>query len=55
MYVGINGLTEQDPYVESFMQKTGFSFTPLQDIDEKIAKTYGVRGYPTNFIIDPAG
>lgn len=55
VYVGINGLTEQDPYVESFMKKTGFSFTPLQDIDQKVAKTYGVRGYPTNFIIDGNG
>ena len=55
MYVGINGLTEQDPYVESFMKKTGFSFMPLQDLESKISKAYGVRGYPTNFIIDPAG
>jgi peroxiredoxin len=55
VYIGINGLTEQDPYVESFMKKTGFSFTPLQDIGEKVAKTYGVRGYPTNFIIDQNG
>ena len=55
VYVGINGLTEQDPYVESFMRKTGFSFIPLQDVGEKISKAYGVRGYPTNFIIDPAG
>ena len=55
VYVGINGLTEQDPYVESFMHKTGFSFIPLQDVGEKISKAYGVRGYPTNFIIDPTG
>ncbi len=55
IYVGINGLTEQDPYVESFMKKTGFSFMPLQDLESKISKAYGVRGYPTNFIIDPTG
>jgi len=55
VYVGINGLTEQDPYVESFMKKTGFSFMPLQDLESKISKAYGVRGYPTNFIIDPTG
>jgi len=55
VYIGINGLTEQDPYVESFMKKTGFSFIPLQDLESKISKAYGVRGYPTNFIIDPTG
>lgn len=53
-YVGINGFPEQDPYVESFVKKTGFSFTPLRD-DGKTTKDYGVRGYPTNFIIDASG
>ena len=53
-YVGVNGVPEQDGYVQQFMAGTQYTFTPLRG-DEQITKDYGVRGYPTNFLIDRAG
>lgn len=54
-YVGINTQLEQDPYVESFMRTTKFSFTPLRDEGGAMAKAYAIRGCPTNFLIDGKG
>lgn len=54
-YVGINVAPDQDPYVLSFMQSSGYGFTPLRDKDEWSQKAYKVRGEPTNFLIDRQG
>lgn len=54
-YVGINVDVNQDPYVDSFLKTTKFSFEPLRDEGQKAMKAYGVRGCPTNFVIDPSG
>ena len=54
-YVGINVVLDQDPYVKSFMQSSGYGFTPLRDGDGWAAKAYHARGCPTNFLIDRDG
>ena len=53
-FVGINVAPAQDPYVVPFMQNTKYSFIPLHGTDET-TKDYGVRGEPTNFLIDQNG
>jgi len=53
-YLGVNTVPEQDDYVASFMAGTKYTFTPLHG-DAAISKDYGVRGCPTNFLIDQAG
>ena len=56
VYVGINGLPEQDDYVLPFMAGTKYSFTPLRGTEAVTgAEGYAVRGYPTNFLIDRTG
>ncbi|MEO6980670.1 MAG: TlpA disulfide reductase family protein, partial [Mucilaginibacter sp.] len=54
-YVGINVLPEQDAYVLPFMKNTKFSFIPLRGNSEFAKQNYGVRGEPTNFLIDKDG
>jgi thiol-disulfide isomerase/thioredoxin len=53
-FIGINVAPEQDPYVIPFMQNTKYTFIPLRGIDGT-TKDYGVRGEPTNFLIDQNG
>lgn len=53
-YVGINVVPEQDPYVQPFMQQSGYSFTPVRDEPEKRGNLTA-RGAPTNYLIDKEG
>jgi hypothetical protein len=55
VYVGINVTPEQDDYVLPFMEGTKYSFIPLRGNSDWAAKTYKVRGEPTNFLIDGDG
>ena len=56
VYLGINGLPEQDDYVLPFMAGTKYSFTPLRGTEAVTGPTgYAVRGYPSNFLIDRTG
>jgi cytochrome c biogenesis protein CcmG/thiol:disulfide interchange protein DsbE len=41
--------------VTSFMQKLGVGYTAAMDENSKIAKSYGVVGLPTTFLIDGQG
>jgi len=54
-YLGINVSPVQDQYVVPFMKGTNYSFTPLKATSEWAAQAYGVRGEPTNFLIDKKG
>jgi thiol-disulfide isomerase/thioredoxin len=54
VYLGINGIRDQDGYVESFMRGTRYSFTPLRG-EEQVTKAYKVGGYPENLLIDRDG
>lgn len=54
-YVGINVLPIQDDYVLPFMKGTGYSFVPLKATGDWALEKYGVRGEPTNFLIDKEG
>lgn len=55
VYLAINGIPEQDGYVVPFVNGTKYTFTPLRTEKDWSEKTYGVRGYPTNFLIDKQG
>jgi thiol-disulfide isomerase/thioredoxin len=55
VYVGVNVLPQQDPYVLPLMQNTKYSFIPLRGTEAFAEKNYGVRGEPTNFLIDKDG
>lgn len=56
VYLGVNGLRDQDAYVLPFMQKTQYSFTPLKGTDAVTGpKGYNVKAYPANFLIDRSG
>jgi thiol-disulfide isomerase/thioredoxin len=53
VYLAPNGIAKQDDYVLPFMAGTKYSFIPLKGGDSPAA--YGVRGYPSNFLIDRDG
>ncbi|WP_185211741.1 TlpA disulfide reductase family protein [Sphingobacterium mizutaii] len=53
-YLGINIYREQDKLIKSFLDNTGFSFTPL-GASKEIKRDYQIVAAPTNFIIDQQG
>ena len=55
VYLGINVYPKQDEYVLPFMKGTKYSFIPLKGTSEWAFEAYGVRGQPTNFLIDKKG
>lgn len=40
---------------KSFLEKKGYDFKVLFDLDQAVYKSYKMRGIPTKFVIDPAG
>lgn len=54
-YLGINVFPNQDDYVLPFMKGTKYSFTPLKSTSAWAEKHFGVRGAPTNFLLDKEG
>lgn len=56
VFLGPNGLPEQDALVERFVKNSGHLFTPLKTTKEVTGPTgFKVRGYPANFVIDREG
>lgn len=55
VYVGINVMPLQDPYVIPMMKNTKYSFIPLRGTSAFAAKNYGVQSEPENFLIDKDG
>jgi thiol-disulfide isomerase/thioredoxin len=51
VYLGINGLEDQDPQVMPLWKSLGLSFTPLKSNEKWADEVYGVTGYPTTFYI----
>ena len=41
--------------VQRFTEQQGLSFRVLRDPEQRVAMSYGVRGYPTTVVIDRAG
>ena len=41
--------------VKPYKKKHGLTFPHLLDSDRSVSQVYGVRGTPTNFLIDRAG
>jgi len=55
-YIGINIAPEQDEYVVPFMKSSGYSFTPIADVKDRVKGNLDNRGgAPTNFLIDQNG
>ncbi len=54
-YLGINVMPAQNDYVLPFMKGTGYTFTPLKGEWKWAKEKFGVRGAPSNFIIDREG
>jgi len=54
-YLGINVFPSQDDYVLPFLKGTKYSFTPLRATSDWAKDNYGVRGEPTNFLLDKEG
>jgi hypothetical protein len=56
VYLGINGVSEQDEFVKPFVEQKRLSFTPLMSTPEVLgADGYDVKGFPTNLLIDRQG
>jgi thiol-disulfide isomerase/thioredoxin len=57
VYIGINMVRDQDAYVLPRIEKMRYSFTPLKGTDSvtKGPTGFGVKGAPTNFVIDRKG
>lgn len=54
-YLGINIVRDQDDFVDSFMQQTKYSFTPLKG-EDAVTKAYDKMGFaPYNLLIDRSG
>lgn len=55
-YVGINIVSEQNDYVLPFMKSSGYTFTPLEDIEGRDKGNLNNGGAaPVNFLIDKDG
>ena len=48
-------IQEESKLVSSFMNERGFSFPVLLDEKGKVARSYGIRGIPTTFFLNPDG
>lgn len=55
-YVGINIVSEQNDYVLPFMKGSGYTFTPLEDVEGRAKGNLDNRNAaPVNFLIDGEG
>jgi thiol-disulfide isomerase/thioredoxin len=55
-YIGINIVSDQNEYVVPFMKSSGYSFTPLEEVRERVKGNLDNRGAaPANFLIDKQG
>ncbi len=55
-YVGINIVSEQNDYVLPFMKSSGYTFTPLEDVEGRKKGNLDNGGAaPVNFLIDQNG
>lgn len=53
--LAINVYPTEDQFVLPYVKGNRFDFVPLHGSDELADKEWGVRGFPTNFLIDPQG
>ncbi len=53
--LAINVYPTEDQFVLPYVKGNRFDFVPLHGSEELADKEWGVRGYPTNFLIDPQG
>jgi tetratricopeptide (TPR) repeat protein len=51
VYLGVNGLEDQNPQVMPLWKSLHWSFTPLKATEKWSDEVYGVTGYPTTFFI----
>jgi thiol-disulfide isomerase/thioredoxin len=53
--LSLNVLPEEKDFVMPYLTRNGFTFRPLETTTDWAEKTYGARGYPTNFLLDTDG
>ena len=41
--------------LREYVQKAGYEFPVLLDVDGSLGKRYGIKGVPTAFVVDPTG
>jgi thiol-disulfide isomerase/thioredoxin len=55
-YLAINIVSNQNPFVLPFLKETGYSFTPLEDVDDRNKGNLDNKNRaPINFLIDKTG
>lgn len=55
-YLGINIVPEQNAYVKPFLTQSGYSFTPLEDVEGRAKGNMDNRNAaPMNFLVDQQG
>ncbi|MNJ87442.1 Thiol-disulfide oxidoreductase ResA [compost metagenome] len=55
-YIGINIVSDQNEYVVPFVKSSGYSFTPLEEVKDRLKGNLDNRGAaPANFLIDKQG
>lgn len=55
VYLGINIVRDQDPYVIPFLKSSGYTFTPLAEDEKRDKGNLPSPGAPTNYLIDQDG
>ncbi len=53
--IGVNVDGGDDLHVQRFTDQQGLSFVNLRDPEQRVARRYAVRGYPTTVVIDRDG
>jgi len=53
--LSLNVLPEEADFVMPYLTKNRFGFRPLETSTDWADKTYGARGFPTNFLVDGEG
>jgi hypothetical protein len=53
--IGVNVQPDEEEYVLPFLSGNGYRLTPARGSWEWAQENYGVRGAPSNFVIDREG
>jgi thiol-disulfide isomerase/thioredoxin len=53
--ISIASWSEGEPEVRDYMRKNQLTFPVMPDSSGELARSFGVKGVPTSFILDPSG
>ena len=46
---------DSEEEIREVFEKNKFSFTPVRQKEDEVSGAYGVRAYPTNYVVGPDG